>query len=89
MVMGFFQFFTTGEMPFTMMGARNTVPSRMARMVALGDFHIWESLYSSTRWALGVMVAHLTATPYCRVASAESTVTWSPVRSRSGRPRSK
>ena len=41
-----------------MMGARNTVPSRMARMVPLGDFHIWDSLYSSTRWALGVMVAH-------------------------------
>ena len=41
--MGFFQFFTTGEMPLTMMGARKTVPSRMARMVPLGDFHIWES----------------------------------------------
>jgi hypothetical protein len=40
MVMGFFQFFTTGEIPLTMMGARNTVPSRMARMVPLGDFHI-------------------------------------------------
>ena len=49
MVMGSFQFFTTGEIPFTIMGARNTVPSRMARMVPLGDFHIWESLYSSIR----------------------------------------
>ena len=88
MVMGFFQFFTTGEMPLTMMGARNTVPSRMARMVPLGDFHIWESLYSSTRWALGVMVAHFTATPYFLVASAESTVTWSRVSSRWGSPRS-
>ena len=88
MVMGFFQFFTTGEMPLTMMGARKTVPSRMARMVPLGDFHIWESLYSSTRWALGVMVAHFTATPYFLVASAASTVTWSLVFSRSGRPRS-
>ena len=75
MVMGFFQVLTTGEMPLTMMGARNTVPSRMARMVPLGDFHISESLYSSTRWALGVMVAHFTATPYFLVASAESTVT--------------
>ncbi len=88
MVMGCFQVLTTGEMPLTMIGARNTVPSRMARMVPLGDFHIWESRYSSTRWALGVMVAHLTATPYFLVASAESTVTWSFVRSRSGRPRS-
>ncbi len=64
MVMGFSQFFTTGEMPSTIMGERNTVPSKMARMVALGDFHIWDSPYSSTRWALGVMVAHLTPTPY-------------------------
>ena len=51
-------------MPFTTMGARNTVPSSMARMVPLGLFHICLRLYSSTRWALGVMVAHLTATPY-------------------------
>ena len=49
MVMGAFQFFTTGFKPFTIMGARNTVPSKMARMVPLGDFHIWDSLYSSTR----------------------------------------
>ena len=75
MVMGFFQFFTAGEIPLTMMGVRNTVPSRMARMVPLGDFHIWWSLYSSMRWALGVMVAHFTATPYFWVARAESTVT--------------
>ena len=88
MVMGFFQFFTTGLTPWTMMGVRKTVPSRMARMVALGDFHIWVSLYSSTRWALGVMVAHFTATPYFRVAWAASTVTWSWVFSRWGRPRS-
>ena len=58
-----------------MMGARNTVPSRMARMVPLGDFHIWDSLYSSTRWALGVMVAHFTATPYFLLAWAASMVT--------------
>ncbi len=75
MVMGACQFFTTGFSPFTMMGARNTVPSRMARMVPLGDFHIWDSLYSSTRWALGVMVAHFTATPYFLLASAASMVT--------------
>ena len=51
---------TQGEMPLTMTGARNTVPSSMARMVPLGLFHICLRPYSSTRWALGVMVAHLT-----------------------------
>ena len=89
MVIGFFQVFTTGETPLTMMGARKTVPSRMERMVPLGDFHISVSWYSSTLCWLGVMVAHLTATPYCLVASAASTVTRSAVFSRSGRPRSK
>ena len=88
MVMGYFQVFTTGEIPLTIMGARNTVPSRMARMVPLGDFHISVSLYSSSRCWLGVMVAHLTATPYCLVASAASTVILSAVFSRSLRPRS-
>ena len=75
-------------MPFTRMGARNTVPSRMARIVALGDFHISWRWYSSMRAALGVMVAHFTATPYFLVASAESMVTWSFVLSRFSRPRS-
>ena len=42
-----------GEIPLTMIGARKTVPSRMARIVPLGLFHIWERLYSCTRWALG------------------------------------
>ena len=62
-------------MPFTIIGARNTVPSRMARIVPLGDFHISCRLYSVTRWAFGVMVAHLTATPYFFVALALSIVT--------------
>ena len=53
----------TARCPATMMGARNTVPSRMARMVPLGLFHISFRSYSSTRAALGVMVAHFTATP--------------------------
>ena len=66
-------------MPFTSMGFLNTVPSRMARIVPLGDFHISLSLYSSTRCALGVMVAHFTATPYFLVAFAESIVTRSSV----------
>ena len=88
MVMGFFQFFTTGEIPLTIMGARNTVPSRMARMVPLGDFHISFRSYSVILAALGVMVAHFTATPYFFVAIADSTVTRSSVRSRFSRPRS-
>ena len=58
-------------------------------MVPLGLFHICERPYSSTRAALGVMVAHFTATPRRLVASALSKVTASPVASRLGRPRSK
>jgi len=41
MVMGFFQQETTGFTLEMRMGARKTVPSRAARMVALGDFHIF------------------------------------------------
>ena len=55
-------------MPFTRIGARNTVPSKMARMVPLGLFHISFRLYSVILAALGVMVAHFTATPYFKVA---------------------
>ena len=88
MVMGRLQHLTTGSMPLTTMGARKMVPSSIERMVPLGLFHIWCRWYSSTRWALGVMVAHLTATPRRLVASAESMVTWSPVSSRCLRPRS-
>ena len=75
MVMGLTQLRTHGSMPATVMGVRNTVPSSMARMVPLGDFHISLRPYSSTRAALGVMVAHFTATPYFLVALAESMVT--------------
>lgn len=70
------------------MGARNTVPSSTARMVPLGLFHISCRLYSVMRCALGVMVAHLTDTPYFLFASAASMVTWSRVASRCSRPRS-
>ena len=75
MVTGFFQLVTTGLTCEMRMGARNTVPSSAARMVALGDFHSWLRPYSSCRWRLGVMVAHLT--PMCRrrMASAASRVT--------------
>ncbi len=75
-------------MPLTRMGLRNTVPSRIARMVPLGDFHMLLRLYSVMRAALGVMVAHLTATPYFLVALALSMVTWSSVSLRILRPRS-
>ena len=88
MTMGFFHAGTRGVMPLTMTGARNTVPSILARMVALGLAHIFLSPNSSTLCALGVMVAHLTPTPSLRHASAASTVTLSSVASRFSRERS-
>ena len=57
-------------------------------MVPLGDFHIFLRLNSFTRASSGVMVAHFTPTPYCLIASAASTVTWSSVASRCSMPRS-
>ena len=51
-------------------------------MVPLGDRHIFFSPNSATRASSGVMVAHLTPTPYCLIAFAASTVTWSSVASR-------
>ena len=74
-VIGFSQVLTFGSIPFTTIGARNTVPSSMARMVPFGLFHISFKLYSVILAAFGVIVAHLTATPYFFVAFAESTVT--------------
>ena len=88
MVIGSSQFFTTGLMLSMMIGARNTVPSRIARIVPFGLFHISCRLYSVMRCTFGVMVAHLTATPRRLVALAESAVTWSEVLSRLGSPRS-
>ena len=70
------------------MGSRKTVPSRMLRMVPLGDFHICFRPNSATRSSSGVMVAHLMPTPYCLMALAESMVTWSLVSSRYSMPRS-
>jgi len=75
MVIGCCQVRTVGRTPLTRIGARKTVPSSIARIVPLGDFHISCRLYSVTRWAFGVMVAHLTATPYFFVALALSIVT--------------
>gem|GEM_PF-2867184 len=73
--MGFSQLRTAGRMLFTMIGLRKTVPSSMALMVPLGDFHCFFRPYSLTRSALGVMVAFLTPTPYCMIARAASIVT--------------
>ncbi len=66
-----------GVMPLTRIGVLNTVPSSIALIVPLGDFHISLRLYSGILAALGVIVAHFTATPYFLVAFAESIVTWS------------
>ena len=71
-----------------MIGARNTTPPRMFRMVPLGERHICLRPNSSTRASSGVMVAHLTATPTSLVFSAASTVIRSSVASRLSMPRS-
>ena len=86
--MGFFQNFTAGWIEGMVIGVRNTVPSSIERMVPFGLLYISLRLYSVILCALGVMVAHLTATPYFLVALAASTVTWSEVLSLLGRPRS-
>ena len=88
-MIGFFQFATVGRMFEVRIGQRNTVPSRIALMVPLGLFHSCFREYSSTRSALGVMVAHLTAMPCFFVAYADSKVTLSAVASRLASPRSK
>ena len=56
-------------------GARNTVPSSIARIVPFGLFHISFRSYSFIRAAFGVIVAHFTATLYFLVALASSIVT--------------
>ena len=74
MVIGFVHVGIYGVIPLTRIGVRNTVPSSIARIVPLGDFHISFRSYSSILAAFGVIVAHLTATPYFLVAFALSTV---------------
>ena len=88
MVMGFFQLFTQGSMPFTRIGVRKTVPSKQERMVALGLLYISFKWYSSTLAAFGVMVAHFTPTLYFLIASAAAKVTLSFVSSRYFNPKS-
>ncbi len=65
-----------------MIGSRKITPPRMLRMVPLGLFHICLRPNSFTRASSGVMVAHLTATPWRLVALAASMVIWSSVSSR-------
>jgi len=69
-------------------GSRNTTPPRMLRIVPLGERHIFFRPNSSTRASSGVIVAHLTPTPWRRIAFAASTVIWSSVASRLSIPRS-
>src|SRR5512139_3608974 len=88
-MMGLVQDRTAGGTFFTMMGLRKTVPSSKDRIVALGLGHCFLRLYSFTRAAFGVMVAHLTPTWCFLIASAASTVTLSSVSSRCLMPRSK
>src|SRR3990172_4914612 len=89
MMIGFFQLRTAGGIFLMMMGFLKTVPSRIPRIVPLGLAHCFLRLYSFTRAAFGVIVAHFTPTPYCLIASAASTVTLSSVSSRCLTPRSK
>ena len=72
----------------TTIGSRKTTPPRMLRMVPLGDFHIFFSPNSVTRASSGVIVAHLTPTPWRLIAFAASMVTWSSVASRFSTERS-
>ncbi len=70
-------------------GSRKMTPPRMLRIVPFGERYMRFSPNSSTRASSGVIVAHLTPTPYCLIASAACTVTWSSVASRCSMPRSK
>ena len=70
-------------------GSRKITPPRMFRIVPLGERYISLSPNSSTRASSGVIVAHLTPTPYSLIALAASTVIWSSVSSRFSIERSK
>ena len=67
-------------------GSRKMTPPRMLRIVPLGERYICLSPNSSTRASSGVIVAHLTPTPYSLIALAASTVIWSSVASRISMP---
>ena len=74
---------------FAIIGCLNTVPPRIFLIVPLGDRYISLRLNSLTLSSSGVIVAHLTPTPYCLIALAASTVTLSVVLSLYSIPRSK
>ena len=88
MTIGLVQPGTSRGMLEMTIGSRKITPPRMLRIVPFGLFHIFFRPNSSTRASSGVIVAHLTATPYFLVALAESIVTWSSVASRCSMPRS-
>jgi hypothetical protein len=72
---GFSQPGTSLGMFLQMIGSLKTVPSRMALIVPLGDFHIFFNLNSYTLSSSGVIVAHLTPTLCFKIAFPASTVT--------------
>src|SRR3954466_13192215 len=89
MMMGFFHPGTSRGMLEMTIGSRKITPPRMFLMVPLGERYMRLRPNSSTRASSGVIVAHFTPTPYCLIALAASTVTWSSVASRDSMPRSK
>ena len=82
MMMGLVQPGTSRGTFDMMIGSRKTTPPRMLRIVPFGERHIFFRSNSATRASSGVMVAHLTPTPWRLMAFAASTVTWSAVSSR-------
>ena len=56
-------------------GCLKTVPPNIFLIVPFGERHIFVKLNSFTRSSSGVIVAHLTPTPYFLIAFAESIVT--------------
>ena len=82
MTIGFVQPGTSRGMLLMMIGSRKMTPPRMLRIVPLGERYMRLRPNSSTRASSGVIVAHLTPTPYRLIAWAASTVIWSSVASR-------
>src|SRR5271165_1041899 len=70
--MGSVQPGTNRGMLETTMGSRNTTPPRMLRIVPFGERHIFFRPNSVTRSSSGVIVAHLTPTPWRLIAFAAS-----------------
>lgn len=89
MTIGYFHPGTNRGIPSIIMGSLKTVPFRIFLIVPFGDFHIYLRLNSLTRASSGVIVAHLMPTLHYLMASAESIVTLSSVKSRFSIPKSK